>query len=154
VRLGGNAQIVSRGPPGEEQIVMEMVWFLALGRNTVDVEADNGRFLLWLEDGARFFEDLPAGSIGQSGVLGFDVAAGKEPAVEATVVDEENAAGIGRDDETGAGDVAGCELTAGKRIAGAREKHKDEVAAFAGLAIGGVEEGADEGSSGGKVDHK
>ena len=56
-------------------------------------------------------------------VAGFDVSAGEQPAIEAAVMDEEDAIAIGGQDEAAAGDVSGSELIAGEGIGGALEEH-------------------------------
>jgi len=120
------------------------------GGYAVNVHAGQSR-VVGNQESAGLFQDFPARGIGEGGVGWFDVAAGEEPAIEAAVVDEEDAIVVGGEDESGGGDVSGRELLAGEGVGRALEDHEDELARFEGGAIGGVVESADEGGDGGGV---
>ncbi len=63
------------------------------------------------QDGARFLDYFAAGGSVDAVVGGFDVASGEQPAIQAAVMDEQDADAIGRQDEATGGDVSGSELS-------------------------------------------
>ena len=87
-------------------------------------------------------------------VGGFDVAAGEQPAIQAAVMDEEDAIAVGREDEAAGGDVAGSELVAGEGMGGAVEQEEDEFEAFESLPVGGIVEGAGDGGDSLGIEHE
>jgi hypothetical protein len=132
------------GAEVEEDIVVQVVGFAFAGGNAVYVEAGDGRYGVGEETGGGLFDDFAAGSVPDFGVGGLDVSAGKEPAVEAAMMNEQEAFVVGGEDESSAGDVAGSELGAGEGRQGGLEEHEDELAGFGGSSVGGVGEGTDE----------
>lgn len=58
------------------------------------------------------------------------MAAGEEPAVEASVQDHGDGAAIRVEDEAGGGDVTGCKLLTGKGLVSFDEEHADQFDAF------------------------
>jgi hypothetical protein len=107
-----------------------------------------------IEEGTGLFDDFATGGIGDGEVGGLDVSAGQEPALQAAVMNDEDAFAIGSEDHTAAGDVAGDELFAGERLRGMLEKEEDELDALEGGAIGRGVKLADEGGEGMRVEHK
>src|SRR5438552_3200017 len=109
VGLVEDLQCFGGGAEGKEEVVMQMVGFAAVSRDTVDVGAR--------EEAARyrdagFFEHLAGGGCFDGGVAGFHVASGEQPAVEAPVMEDQDPAAVGGEHEAGGRDMAGSELAA------------------------------------------
>ncbi len=137
----GDLEIVGEGAETKENVVMEVVGLAFTGGNSVDVEPGERRGGVRDELSAGLFDDFAAGGVPDLGIFGFDVAAGKEPAIQPAVMDQEDPFAVGGKDQAGAGDVARSELMAGKGSAVAFEEHQDQ---FARLGVGNVRGVADE----------
>jgi hypothetical protein len=143
----GELKVIGGSSEMEEDVVVKVVGLTFGGGDAVDVEAGERRDGIGYEVGAGFFDDFAAGGVPDFAVFGLDVASGEEPAIESTVVDQEEALAVGSEDEAGARDMAGMELIAGEGIGSGSEEHEDELARFRVGDVGGA---ADELGDGGR----
>ncbi len=128
----------------EEDVVVQVVGLAFTGGNAVDIQAGEGRYGIGEETGRRSLRPLRGGRRPSLDIAWLDVAAGKEPAIEPSMMDQQEAFVVGGKDESGAGDVAGSELRAGEGGRGEIEEQQNEFAGFGGGSVGGVRESADE----------
>jgi hypothetical protein len=77
-----------------------------------------------------FLLGFAACGFGRAGISGFDMAAGKQPAVQAAVVDEQDVATVRVNEESRASEVTGGELVAGQGIGRMRQEPEDEFTAL------------------------
>ena len=104
----------------------------------MNVHSCKTRFRVRKEFGAGLFDYFAAGGVPDLAVFELYVAAGEEPAIQAAVVDEEQALAIGSQNETSAGNVSRSEMGAGERFGGTIEEEGNEFLTFERLAIGGI----------------
>ena len=71
---------------------MEVVGFVGTAGDAVDVDAGEGGVADFAELDVGFLHGFAGGGVAEGEVVGFDVAAGEEPAVQAMVVHEEHGA--------------------------------------------------------------
>lgn len=117
----------------EDQVVVEVKRLIAVGRDGVNVDIDDGRAGIDMDSG--FFEDFASGRRGEARIGRLDVSAGEKPPVKARVVDEENAPVIGAKHEACRGDVTRIKMIAGAGVGRVLEEREDEVKALASFTV-------------------
>ena len=85
-RLRRNLDIVGSCPKQEDEVVVQVIGILALGRDAVNVDTSKGSGAIHLQTDAGFFDDLAPRRRQDSGVFRFHVAARQQPTIEAAVV--------------------------------------------------------------------
>jgi hypothetical protein len=94
-----------------------------------------GRGGVGQEVGAGLFDDFAAGGVPDFDVVGVDMSAREEPALQTAVMDQKKALAVRRENEPRAGDVTRHELRAREWREGALEEQSDELTAFDSLAV-------------------
>jgi hypothetical protein len=143
----------AHGAEDEQQIVMEVVDLVCVGRDAVDIDADEQRRGVRQKFRASLLDYFAPPGIPNLGVFGFDVPAGEEPAIQSAMMNDQELP-VGRHDETGACDVPGVELRTGKRVLGTIQEVKEQLLALKGSAVCGVIEQTGGGLNAGGSDHK
>jgi hypothetical protein len=125
----GGLNGIGGGLKGENQVVMEMIGFIAAGRDAVDVDSGEHRWR-GIKDGPGFLHHLAAGGVPDFGVVLLDVSAGQEPSLETMMEDQQDRHSGRMQNESGRSDVARGELIPRERLRCMGQEHKDQLAAL------------------------
>ncbi len=89
--------------------MVQMQRFCALWRDGMNVDAHQPSCNVLIELSGRFFDHLTARDVDDGCVVRFDVAAWKEPSIEAAVVDQKDPIGGRPEHYAGTSDMPGSE---------------------------------------------
>ena len=120
----------------------------------MDIHADQPRCGVRQEFRASLLDHLAARGVPDLGIPALDVAAGQKPAIQPSMMHEQQTLTVRRENQAAAGDMAGSEVGARKRVGRAIEEQKDQLLTFQGLAVSGIVERTDGGLNQGGSDHK
>jgi hypothetical protein len=145
VRLGRCLYVLRERTKGEDEVVMKVVWLSALRGYSMHVDSDQRRRHIGLRQFHRSLLDyLAAGGEVDAAVPGLDVATGEQPAVEAPVMDEQQALSRRIDNEPRAGDMARSEVLPREWRRRALEQKEHEFGALERGAVRRIAERTDE----------
>ena len=105
------------------------------------------------DHGVRASCHFAASRIADERIVRLDMAAGKQPTLQAAVEDKKDAVSGGSEHQAGAGDVTGIELMAGEGLRRGGQQRQDEFFAFGGFAVACGVELVQEGGDGCGGDH-
>jgi len=142
------AECLRRGLESENQIVVQMERFVAPRRDAVYIHSHQQWRGLGAQDCAGLFDHLAASRVPDKRIVRLDVAAGKQPALQAAMQHQQDAVLGGAEHQAGAGDVPRIELPPGERLGYRSQQREHELFAFGGFAIVGRVKTAQESGDG------
>ncbi len=136
---------------------MQVERLVAPHRDAVHIHAHQHahqrRLRIRAQDGAGLLNHFAASRVSDGKIVRFDVASGKQPALQAAVQHQQDAILAGAEHQTGAGDVPRIELAPRKRLRRGSEQRQGQFPAFGSLSVVACVEAAQQGGDGLGFDH-